>query len=145
MSKTVADVVSMGQEVKMVDLRFTDLLGMWHHFTLPARELTAELFDEGIGFDGIYRRFRDVHRYTREFGAAGDNENNLVVLDYDAPTEVTADNFLGHFVFGLDARHVETVICKGRIIVEDRRVTTMDETEVLAFAREMGKKLWDKM
>ena len=26
---------------------------------------------EGIGFDDIYRRFRDVHRYTREFGADG--------------------------------------------------------------------------
>jgi len=100
---------------------------------------------EGIGFDGIYRRFRDVHRYTREFGAAGDDDNNLVVLDYDAPTEVTADNFLGHFVFGLDARHVETVICKGRIIVENRRMTTVDEAEVLTYAREMGKKLWDKM
>ena len=100
---------------------------------------------EGIGFDGVYRRFRDVHRYTREFGAAGDDENNLVVLDYDAPTEVTADNFLGHFVFGLDARHVETVICKGRVIVENRRIRTVDEAEVLAYAREMGKKLWDKM
>jgi cytosine/adenosine deaminase-related metal-dependent hydrolase len=100
---------------------------------------------EGIGFDGIYRRFRDVHRYTREFGAAGDDENNLVVLDYDAPTEMTADNVLGHFVYGLDARHVETVICKGRVIVENRRMTTVDETEVLAYARQMGKKLWDKM
>jgi cytosine/adenosine deaminase-related metal-dependent hydrolase len=100
---------------------------------------------EGIGFDGLYRRFRDVHRYTREFGASGDDENNLVVLDYDAPTEVTADNFLGHFVYGLDARHVETVICNGRIIVEDRCMTTVDEAEVLAYAREMGKKLWDKM
>lgn len=100
---------------------------------------------EGIGFDGLYRRFRDVHRYTREFGASGDDENNLIVLDYDAPTEVTADNFLGHFVFGLDARHVETVICKGRVIVEDRRITTVDEAEMLAYAREMGKKLWDKM
>jgi cytosine/adenosine deaminase-related metal-dependent hydrolase len=100
---------------------------------------------EGIGFDGLYRRFRDVHRYTREFGASGDDENNLVVLDYDAPTEVTADNFLGHFVYGLDARHVETVICKGRVIVEDRCMTTVDEAEVMAYAREMGKKLWEKM
>ena len=100
---------------------------------------------EGIGFDSIYQRFRNVHRYTREFGAQGDADNNLVILDYDAPTELTADNFLGHFVYGLDARHVETVICQGRVIVENRRVTTVDEDEVLAFAREMGRKLWEKM
>jgi hypothetical protein len=58
---------------------------------------------------------------------------------------VTAGNFLGHFVYGLDARHVETVICKGRVIVEDRCMTTVDQAEVLTYAREMGKKLWDKM
>ena len=100
---------------------------------------------EGIGFDGIYQRFRNVHRYTQECGAQGDADNNLVILDYDAPTELTADNFLGHFVYGLDARHVETVICQGRVIVENQQVTTVDEGDVLAFAREMGKKLWDKM
>jgi cytosine/adenosine deaminase-related metal-dependent hydrolase len=100
---------------------------------------------EGIGFDGIYQRFRNVHRYNREFGVQGDGDNNLVILDYDTPTELTADNFLGHFVYGLDARHVETVICRGRAIVENRRITAVDEGEVLAIAREMGKKLWSKL
>ena len=100
---------------------------------------------EGIGFDGIYQRFRNVHRYTQECGAQGDADNNLVILDYNAPTELTANNFLGHFVYGLDARHVETVICQGRVIVENQQVKTVDEGDVLSFAREMGKKLWDKM
>jgi cytosine/adenosine deaminase-related metal-dependent hydrolase len=100
---------------------------------------------EGIGFEGIYQRFRNVHRYTQECGAQGDGDNNLVILDYDAPTELTANNFLGHFVYGLDARHVTTVICRGRVIVENQQITTVDEGDVLAFAREMGKKLWDKM
>ena len=59
--------------------------------------------------------------------------------------ELTRDNFLGHFVFGLDARHVETVICQGRVLVEDRRMTSVDEGQILAFAREMGRKLWEKL
>jgi len=100
---------------------------------------------EGIGFEGIYQRFRNVHRYTQECGAQGDGDNNLVILDYDAPTELTANNFLGHFVYGLNARHMTTVICRGRVIVENQQVTTVDEGDVLAFARKMGKKLWDKM
>ena len=100
---------------------------------------------EGTGFDEIYTRFRNVHRYACEFGLRGDGDNNLVLLDYDSPTEVTSDNFLGHFVFGIDSRHVTTVICKGAVIVEEGRVTTVDETEVLAHAREMGKKLWAAM
>jgi glutamine synthetase len=46
----------------MVDFRFTDLPGMWQHFSMPARELTEELFEEGIGFDGSsIRGFQEIH------------------------------------------------------------------------------------
>jgi len=100
---------------------------------------------EGIGFDGIYNRFRNVHRYIQKFGVRGDGANNLVILDYDTPTELTQDNFLGHFVYGIDARHVESVISQGRLLVENRQVVTVDEKEVLAHARAMGRKLWEKM
>ena len=100
---------------------------------------------EGIGFDGIYDRFRNIHRYIKEFGGRGDADNNLVILNYDAPTELTSDNFLGHFVYGLDTRHVESVIAKGRVIVDKGTVTGVDEDEVFAFARDMGRKLWEKM
>ncbi len=100
---------------------------------------------EGVGIDTVYQRFRNVHRYLETAGAQGDSDNNLVILDYDAPTEVTADNFLGHFVYGLDARHVESVICQGKVIVENRQIVHVDEAAVLDHAREMGKKLWQKM
>ncbi len=100
---------------------------------------------EGLDFGSAYQRFRNVHRYIQAFGAHGDTDNNLVILDYDAPTEVTSNNFPAHLVFGLDTRHVETVICQGQVIVEERRITTVDENEVLAFGREMGKKLWGKL
>ena len=58
----VTDALAMAKDVTMVDLRFTDLLGMWHHFTLPVGELSAELFEEGIGFDGSsIRGFQEIH------------------------------------------------------------------------------------
>lgn len=62
MGKTVADVLKLGQDVQMVDLRFTDLLGLWHHFTIPARRLGEDLFEDGIGFDGSsIRGFQEIH------------------------------------------------------------------------------------
>ncbi len=62
MLKTVADVLKMRDEVEMVDLRFTDLLGLWHHFTMPARGLDEGLFADGIGFDGSsIRGFQEIH------------------------------------------------------------------------------------
>ena len=100
---------------------------------------------EGISPARAYERFRAVHRFIRAAGAGGDGDNNLVVLDYDTPTEVTPENFAGHFVYGLDARHVHTVIAQGRVIVEDRRVTTVDEAEVMARAREQGSRLWKRL
>jgi glutamine synthetase len=48
------DVMSLIKEksVKAVDLRFVDLPGMWQHFTVSTKEFSADVFDEGIGFDG---------------------------------------------------------------------------------------------
>lgn len=100
---------------------------------------------EGIGFDTIYQRFRNIHRYIESTGTPGDGDNNLVILDYDSPTELNSDNFLGHFVYGIDGRNVESLISKGRLIVEERKITTVDEKEVLRQARAMGKKLWSKL
>ena len=100
---------------------------------------------EGIGFPGIYERFRKGHGYIHDNGFSGDGENNLVILDYDSPTEIREDNFLGHFVYGIESRHVESVISSGRLIVQDGKLLTADEEEILGFAREMGNKLWAKM
>ncbi len=39
-------------KVEIVDLKFVDLPGLWQHFSISTNELTEELFEEGIGFDG---------------------------------------------------------------------------------------------
>ncbi len=38
--------------VKMIDFKFSDLPGMWQHFSIPASELNDAVFAEGLGFDG---------------------------------------------------------------------------------------------
>ena len=86
-----------------------------------------------------------MHRYVDQTGAWGDGANNLVILDYDSPTELTSHNFYGHFLFGLEPRHVQSVISQGKVIVENRKVLGVDEAEVLKEARERGKLLWEKM
>jgi cytosine/adenosine deaminase-related metal-dependent hydrolase len=99
----------------------------------------------GIGYDEVYRRFRNVHSYLEQFEGIGDGKNNLVILDYDSPTELTQENFFGHFLFGLEAFHVRSVIAQGRLIVEDGRSTLVDEEAVLAYGREQGLRLWEKL
>jgi glutamine synthetase len=51
---TPSEVIALAEEkeIKIVDLKFTDLPGMWQHFSIPVSELTEDLFEEGSGFDG---------------------------------------------------------------------------------------------
>jgi glutamine synthetase len=54
MTETVKDVLGLikDKDIKMVDLRFIDPFGVWQHFTTSAKEFSADIFEEGIGFDG---------------------------------------------------------------------------------------------
>jgi glutamine synthetase len=82
MARTGAEVIRMAKDVRMVDLRFTDLPGTWQHFSIPARELTEELFEEGIGFDGSsIRGFQEIHE-----------SDMLLILD---PSTAFVDPVLG--------------------------------------------------
>jgi glutamine synthetase len=37
---------------KMMDIKFVDTFGTWQHFSCPIRELTEDIFTDGLGFDG---------------------------------------------------------------------------------------------
>jgi glutamine synthetase len=39
-------------DAKILDLRFTDIPGLWHHVSYPIEQLTETCFDEGFGIDG---------------------------------------------------------------------------------------------
>ena len=54
MPKTPNEVKKLAEEAKIeiIDLRFVDLPGVWQHFSLPARELSDDMFTDGLGFDG---------------------------------------------------------------------------------------------
>ena len=51
---SVKEVLSLIKEkdVQVVDVKFTDLPGQWQHFSLPAAAFDADVFKEGLGFDG---------------------------------------------------------------------------------------------
>ncbi|HNZ00306.1 MAG TPA: type I glutamate--ammonia ligase [Anaerolineaceae bacterium] len=47
-------------KIRLVDLKFCDLWGRWHHVTISAVEFTPELMESGIGFDGSSVGFKSV-------------------------------------------------------------------------------------
>ena len=47
-------------QVRMVDLKFSDLWGRWHHVTISTSEFTPALMVEGVGFDGSSVGFKSI-------------------------------------------------------------------------------------
>jgi len=100
---------------------------------------------ETIDYKSAYLRLRNIHRYLGENKFRGDGDNNLVVFDYNSPTEINKDNFYSHFIFGIAAEHICDVISNGRLIVKNRQIMTVNESEILEVSRECGRRLWKKM
>ncbi len=50
-------------DVAMIDVKFTDLLGTWQHFSVTPTEWSADVFTAGLGFDGSsIRGFQGIQR-----------------------------------------------------------------------------------
>ncbi len=47
--------------IQFVDFRFVDVPGLMQHYTIPAHQLRAEVFEDGLGFDGSsVRGFQNI-------------------------------------------------------------------------------------
>jgi glutamine synthetase len=87
MPKTPDEVRQLAKEAKakIVDLKFTDLPGVWQHFSIPIEDLNDELFEEGIGFDGSsIRGFQSIHE--SDMLLAADPETACLDPVLDVPT-----------------------------------------------------------
>lgn len=92
---TPKEVMEMAKEngVKVVDLRFMDLPGLWQHFTVPVRELTEESFEEGFGFDGSsIRGWQPIHH--SDMLVVPDPDTARIDPFYKEPTLVLVGNIV---------------------------------------------------
>jgi cytosine/adenosine deaminase-related metal-dependent hydrolase len=70
---------------------------------------------------------------------------DLVVLEYDPPTPLSADNLAGHLLFGISSRQVRDVLVAGGWVVRDRAPTRVDGAAIQARGREQARRLWRAM
>ena len=80
---TPKEVVELAKKnaVRIVDIKFTDLLGAWQHFSVPTSELEESLFEDGLGFDGSSIR-----------GWQAINNSDMIVIP--DPTTAMMDPFM---------------------------------------------------
>lgn len=49
-------------DIKIIDFKITDLIGRWHHLSIPAARFNEKTLEEGIGFDGSSYGFKTVDK-----------------------------------------------------------------------------------
>jgi putative selenium metabolism protein SsnA len=70
---------------------------------------------------------------------------DLVVLAYDTPTPLSAENLADHWAFGLGARHVRDVMVGGEWSVLDRTLARVDAAGLTLRCREAAARLWERL
>ena len=70
---------------------------------------------------------------------------DLAIIDYQPPTPISAANFLGHLIFGLVDATVDTTVCKGKILMQNKKILVLDEERIAARSRELAPKMWKRL
>ena len=73
---------------------------------------------------------------------------DIVIWDYIPPTPLEAANTLGHLTYGIPFAKCMTTICQGKNIMEDGKLTFLEEeeeAEMMAKAREQAAALWKRL
>jgi putative selenium metabolism protein SsnA len=69
---------------------------------------------------------------------------DLMLVDYHAPTPLTARNLPWHVIFGLEPGMVTSTICGGKVLMKDRELTTLDEDAIAGRARQLAPRVWKR-
>ncbi len=94
-------------DIQMVDIKFADLWGRWHHLTIPSSQFTPDLMEQGIGFDGSAVGLKSVK--SGDMVLVPDLSTGFIDPFWEVPTlsfisyTLEADT---HAVFGNDPRNI---------------------------------------
>jgi putative selenium metabolism protein SsnA len=70
---------------------------------------------------------------------------DLAIIDYQPPTPLDEANFLGHLIFGLVDATVDTTVCRGKILMRDKKILSLDEERIATRSRELAPKMWKRL
>ncbi len=123
------------------EMKFADLLQ--RHTQADPRAMGADRVVRMAYINNaqIARLFWEQPVGTLQVGAAAD----VILADYKPFTPLHAGNVPWHILFGMDGSEITDTICDGRILMRDRRLTTLDETAITARAREIAAQTWARV
>jgi 5-methylthioadenosine/S-adenosylhomocysteine deaminase len=104
---------------------------------MDPRALGAKAAVEMATIEGARAVHLDKQIGSLEVGKKAD----MILLNLDVPNAVPMYDVYSQIAYALKASDVQTVMIGGRIVMRDRRLLTINEREVLAKAREYGRKV----
>ncbi len=73
-------------------------------------------------------------------GASAD----LIFIDYHPFTPLTVDNLPWQIIFGFHESMVTATMVRGKFLMKNRQLLTLDEREITAKAKELAVKVWER-
>jgi putative selenium metabolism protein SsnA len=70
---------------------------------------------------------------------------DLAIIDYEPPTPLARDNFLGHLLFGMVDAVVDTVVCDGKVLMRHKKLAGIDEELICEKSRALAAKFWKRI
>lgn len=98
---------------------------------------------EDIDMIRAYQRLRNVDQYLENHFSF--SKNSLIILKYDNPTPLSQDNFIGHFFYGFENRHIQHLIHHGKWIMKDQKLLHIDEEIIQKEAQKLALQLWKRL
>jgi cytosine/adenosine deaminase-related metal-dependent hydrolase len=69
---------------------------------------------------------------------------DLILVDYQPFTELSAGNLPWHILFGFQERMVTMTMVDGQVLMKDRKLVHVDEAEIAAHACELAPGVWER-
>ena len=69
---------------------------------------------------------------------------DVVVMDYEPPTPMNGNTFLGHYLFGICAARVDSTIVNGKVLMQGGQLKGLDEKKICAESRKQAADFWKR-
>lgn len=70
---------------------------------------------------------------------------DLIVVDYQPYTDLSAENWFYHVLMGVSGGMVRTTMVNGRLLMQDRVLTNIDQEKIYNQARIQAKQVWERI
>jgi 5-methylthioadenosine/S-adenosylhomocysteine deaminase len=104
---------------------------------MDPRALKAETVVEMATIEGAKALHLDKEIGSLETGKKAD----LVLISLDEPNAAPMYDIYSQLAYSLKASDVQTVVIGGKVVMRDRKLLTLNEPEILAKARDYGRKI----